>query len=155
MALVSHCTTAAVYKPTELLAIPQLDKSVMSTMQRRTLAIRNINCYWQIKEPHMWHACGQEKYGEQSKVSSVKPLSLHSAGAPVYPKANQYSLTVNAEFRWHLVKEFKEQYNRIMNHFSLLNFRLQSAVGCEPFDTNLQKTVTKHKHLVFKKNKML
>lgn len=41
-------------------------------------------------------------------MSSVKPLSLHSAGAPVYPKVNQYSLTVDAEFQWHPVKEFKE-----------------------------------------------
>lgn len=54
MAVVNHCTTAVVYKPTGLMAIPQLDKSVSeSTMQRRTLPIRNINCYWQIKEPCM------------------------------------------------------------------------------------------------------
>lgn len=54
MAVVSHCTAAAVYKPAGLLAIPQLDKSVSeSTLQRRTLATRNINCYWQIKQPCM------------------------------------------------------------------------------------------------------
>lgn len=58
MAVVSHCISATTYK---LLAIPQPGKSVSeSTMQRRTLAIRNklllanqramyVTCLWSGK----------------------------------------------------------------------------------------------------------